>query len=47
MQPRGTGERDGLREAIQQAMPDTKYTEARRMVLAWWQHDQKTEEAKP
>ena len=45
MHPRGTGERDGLREAIQQAMPDTEYTAARRMVWAWWQHDHQKQEA--
>lgn len=39
LHPRGTGERDPLREAIQRAMPHTEYTAARRMAWAWWQHD--------
>lgn len=43
---RGTGNRDDLREAIQRAMPDTEYTAARRMVWAWWQHDQATHVAR-
>lgn len=39
LHPRGTGERDPLRAAIQRAMPHTEYTAARRMVWAWWLHD--------
>lgn len=40
LDPRGTGERDELRDLIRQAMPNTVAADARRMVWAWWQHDQ-------
>lgn len=39
LHPRGTGEREPLRDAIRRAMPNTDATEARRMVWAWWQND--------
>lgn len=37
---RGNGDRQDLRDAISRAMPNTDAAEARRMVWAWWQHDQ-------
>lgn len=43
--PRGTGERDPLRDLIRRAMPKTKAAEARRMVWDWWQHDHPKPEA--
>lgn len=42
---RGSGDRDDLRTAILRAMPNTEYATARRMVLAWWQHDYPAPEA--
>lgn len=37
--PRGTGDRDELRDVITRAMPNTEYAAARRQVWAWWLHD--------
>lgn len=39
LHPRGDRDREGLRDAIRRAMPNTDATEARRMVWAWWLHD--------
>ena len=39
LHPRGTGDRDELRDVITRAMPNTEYAAARRQVWAWWLHD--------
>lgn len=39
LHPRGSQEREPLREAIQRALPNIDYAAARRMVWQWWLHD--------
>lgn len=37
---KGSGDKEALREQIARRMPGCAYSEARRMVFDWWQHDQ-------
>ena len=39
LHPRGSRDREPLREAIQRALPGIDYATARRMVWQWWLHD--------
>lgn len=39
LSPNGTGDKEALRHLIQRAMPQTDYTQARRMVWDWWTKD--------
>lgn len=42
LHPKGTGEREPLRELVQRLMPSVAYADARRMVWDWWQIDHPT-----
>lgn len=46
LDPKGTGDKEPLRELVQRVLPQMPMAQARSAVWEWWQHDHQRDEEK-